>query len=110
MSDPLANIDGFSDKTLDDCYGIVDSSGGVPDAGRQLHGSNVVHQNIIKRFNQVKAIDFFSDKLEKKTNLSITFIVLEKVFVFLVVFSLGIFKDPKSFFRRFCIKFFVALI
>ena len=41
-------------QTLDDCYGIADSAAGVPDSGRQVHGSNVVHQNIIKRFNQVK--------------------------------------------------------
>lgn len=52
VADPLANLDNFSDKTLDECYGASDSSAGIPDSGRQLHGSNVVHQNIIKRFNQ----------------------------------------------------------
>ena len=50
--DPLANLDGFSDKTLEDCYGVAESSA---EAGKLLQGSNVVHQNIIKRFNQVKS-------------------------------------------------------
>jgi hypothetical protein len=60
VADPLANLNGFSDKTLDDCYGAVETAG---DAGKQLHGSNVVHQNIIKRFNQAGALLLFKETL-----------------------------------------------
>ena len=50
VTDPLANLDGFNDKTLDDCFSVAESVG---DTGKMVQGSNVVHQNIIKRINQV---------------------------------------------------------
>lgn len=42
VADPLANIQSLSDKTIDDSFGASDTHS----------ASNIVHQSIIKRFNQ----------------------------------------------------------
>ena len=42
VADPLANIQALSDKTIDESFGANETVG----------GSNIVHQSIIKRFNQ----------------------------------------------------------
>ena len=63
MSDRFANITAFSDSTIDECYGTGEaesssgskygkSSGGAAGGVGAASAANIVHQNIIKRFNQ----------------------------------------------------------
>ena len=63
MSDRFANITAFSDSTIDECYGTSEaesssgskygkSSGGAAGGVGAASAANIVHQNIIKRFNQ----------------------------------------------------------
>ena len=62
MSDRFANIAAFSDSTIDECYGTGEAEassgskygkggGGTAGVGA-ASAANIVHQNIIKRFNQ----------------------------------------------------------
>ena len=55
VADPIANVKTLSDKTIDESFGISDSSS----------TSNIVHQNIIKRFNQhsIMVMNAGQDKL-----------------------------------------------
>ena len=63
MSDRFANITAFSDSTIDECYGTGEaesssgskygkSGGGAAGGVGAASAANIVHQNIIKRFNQ----------------------------------------------------------
>ena len=63
MSDRFANITAFSDSTIDECYGTGEaesssgskygkSGGGSAGGVGAASAANIVHQNIIKRFNQ----------------------------------------------------------
>ena len=63
MSDRFANIAAFSDSTIDECYGTGEaeassgakygkSGGGTAGGVGAASAANIVHQNIIKRFNQ----------------------------------------------------------
>ena len=61
VSDRFANIAAFSDSTIDECYGTGEEtstgskygkSGGGGAAVGAASAANIVHQNIIKRFNQ----------------------------------------------------------
>jgi len=63
VSDRFANITAFSDSTIDECYGTGEaesssgskygkSGGGAAGGVGAASAANIVHQNIIKRFNQ----------------------------------------------------------
>ncbi len=50
VNDRLANVSGFSDRTLDESYGTGEETPSKP--GKNANAANIVHQSIIKRFNQ----------------------------------------------------------
>ena len=56
VSDPIANIHTLTDKTIDESFGAQDSAASA---------SNIVHQSIIKRFNQhsIMVMNAGKDKL-----------------------------------------------
>ena len=59
ITDPIANIATLSDKTIDDSFGAKDNNS----------TNNIVHQSIIKRFNQhsIMVMNAGQDKLPTAT-------------------------------------------
>lgn len=83
VSDRFANIAAFSDSTIDECYGTGEETSTGAKYGKSGSGAavgaasaaNIVHQNIIKRFNQhsimvMKATDKTQEQPQQQNPVS----------------------------------------